>query len=135
MAGKTECPVLCHQQFRVLGNMGRMAGQAAFSGCNRRVGDDGLLSLIGMAAETELVAGIGKKLHVFRIMGVVAGKAHAALERRVFDLSAGLEPGLIMALIAELAATLRRAEGFYRVGRVVACITGHRNKGVVGAGL
>jgi len=44
-------------------------------------------------------------------MGVVAGKAHAALERRVFDPAAGLEPGLIVATGTEFCSAERRTKG------------------------
>lgn len=108
-----------------------MAGQAALSGGDRRVRDGSLFLLIGMTAETQLVAGIGEELRVLRIVGVVAGKTHAAQERRVFDLAAGLEPGLIVALITECSSAERRTKGL--VGRrwIMAHITRLRDNRIM----
>lgn len=133
MAGKTKLAVLCPKHFLVLGGMGGMAGQAAVSGGNCGMGDSGLFALVGMAAETQLVAGIGEKLHVLRIMGVVAGKTHAALERRVHDLAAGLEPGLIMALITKLPSAQDGAERLIGCCGIVAHVAGSGNERIVSA--
>jgi len=135
MAGKTKLTILCQKQFLVLGSMGGMAGQAAFSGGDRGMGDGCLLPLVGMAGETQLVASIGKKLLIFRIMGVVAGKAHAALERRVFDFAAGLEPGLIVALITELSSAQDGIERLIGSCGLVAHVAARRSYRVVGARL
>ena len=135
MAGKTKLPVLCQKHFLVLGGMGGMAGQAALSGGDCGMGDGSLFSLVRMAAETQLVAFIGEEFRVLRIMRVVAGKAHAALERRVFDIAAGLEPGLIVALITELSSAECRTKGL--VGRrwIMAHITRLRDYRIMCAGL
>jgi hypothetical protein len=111
--------------------MGGMAGQAALSAGDRGMGDGRLFSLVGMAAEAQLVACIGEEFRVLRIMGVVAGKAHAALERRVFDRAAGLEPGLIVALITEFSSAERRTKGLVGCRRIMAHITRLRDNRVM----
>jgi hypothetical protein len=106
---------LRQEHFLVLCRMGGVAGQASFSAIDRGVGVGGLFSLVGMAGETELVAGIGEKLRVLRIVGVMAGETHAALERRVFDPAASLQSGLIVTLITELSSAQDRIERFIDV--------------------
>jgi hypothetical protein len=64
MTGKTEFAGLCQKQFLVLGGMGGMAGQAAFTSRDRGVGNCALFSFVGMAAEADRVAGTGKELGV-----------------------------------------------------------------------
>ena len=135
MACKTELTVLFQQQFLVLGGMRAMARQAAFSSRDRCVGNGALFSFVGMATEAYRVARAGEKLGVLRIMGIMAGKTHAPLERSVLDSTAGLEPGLVVALIAEVPSTLERTERFSRCGGVMARIAGGRSHGVMGARL
>lgn len=113
--------------------MGGVAGQAAFAARDRAVGEGEFLSLAGMAAETQFVACIGEKLRVLRIVGVMAGEAHTALERSMFDLAAGLQPCLIVALITEFSSAERRTKGLVGRRRIMAHITCLRDNGVMGA--
>lgn len=114
--------------------MGGVAGQAAPAARDRAVGDGALFSLVGMAAKTQLVACIGEKLRVLRIVGVMTGETHAALERRMLDLAAGLELGLIVALITELSSTESSAKGFVGRRRVMTHIACLRDNGIMCAG-
>jgi hypothetical protein len=88
---------LRQEHFLVLCRMGGVAGQASFSAIDRGVGVGGLFSLVGMAGETELIAGIGEASRS-PIVGVMAEDT-CRPGRRVFDPAASLQSGLIVTLI------------------------------------
>jgi hypothetical protein len=91
-----------------------MTGKASFAARDGSMARCHPGLFIGMAAEAEFVVVLNKQSRVRRGVRIMAGKAHAVLERSMHDAAAGLEGGVVMAHNAERFSVLNGFKGLRR---------------------